>query len=153
MKRLGSLLCMAWLLSALPAWAGTHSIETQVTDRNGSGLGRTIVSLAPNNETLDAKPISVELVTDREGRVLIDYLRDTDGTRTKLARKTEYVLEIFKPGYHPYTTSFFYKKGVVVLDPVVLIDETIEVEDLAENLDASNTTDGTHAAGANYEGQ
>ncbi len=141
------------LLSSLaaPALAGTHSIATQVTDRNGGGLGRTIVSLAP--KASDAKPYTVELVTDRQGQVLIDYLRDTEGERTKLSKKTEYVIEVFKPGYHPFSTSFFYKKGELVLDPVVLVEETIEVEDVAENLDPATTPDSTHAAGANYEGQ
>jgi hypothetical protein len=151
MTRLVPLLALALL--APMAQAGTHSITTTVTDRNGSGLGRTIVSLGPSPDDVDAKPYTVELVTDRQGNVLIDYLRDTEGERTKLSKKTQYVIEVFKPGFHTYTTSFYYKKGEVVLDPVVLVEETIEVEDIVENLDPATTPDSTHAAGANYEGQ
>jgi len=151
MTRRYTALVVAFLLGPSLALAGTHSIATRVTDRNGSGLGRTIVSLTPKED--DAKPYTVELVTDRQGNVLIDYLRDSDGERTKLAKKTEYVLEVFKPGYHPFSTSFYYKKGELTLDPVVLVEETIEVEDIAENLDPATTPESTHAAGANYEGQ
>jgi len=151
MNRFVPLLTLALL--APVAQAGTHSIATTVTDRNGAGLGRTIVSLAPSPDDVDAKPYTVELVTDRQGNVLIDYLRDTEGERTKLSKKTQYVIEVFKPGFHTFTTSFYYKKGEISLDPVVLVEETIEVEDIAENLDPATTPDSTHAAGANYEGQ
>lgn len=152
MTRLAALMVASLALTPL-AQAGSHSISATVTDRNGAGLGRTIVSLAPSPDDVDAKPHTVELVTDRQGNVLIDYLRDTEGERTKLSKKTQYVLEVFKPGFHPYTTSFYYKKGEVQLDAVVLVEETIEVEDIAENLDPATTPESTHAAGANYEGQ
>lgn len=141
------------LLGPGPASAGTHTISAQVTDRNGNGLGRTRITLAPSPSDPDAKPYSVELVTDRQGHFLVDYLRDAEGERMKLGKKTEYVLEVFKPGYHANTSTFYFKKGELILDPVVLVEETIEVEDIPENLDPATDPEGTHAAGANYEGQ
>jgi hypothetical protein len=146
-----TLLALCLLAVAQPALAGTHSISSQVTDRNGTGLGRTRITLSPSSA--DAKPNGVDLVTDREGRFLVDYLRDPEGERTKLGKKTEYVLEVFKPGFHPASSTFFYKKGELTLDAIVLVEETIEVEDVPENLDPATDPDGTHAAGANYEGQ
>lgn len=131
-------------LSAPTAHAGRNAIAGQVFDRNGQPVNRAIVALRPGN---------VELVTDRQGRFLIDYLRDEDGSRTRLARKTDYALEVFKPGYHVHTVDLFFKRGAVDLPAITLVEETITVEDQAENLDPGLYKDPTHAAGANYEGQ
>ncbi len=132
------------------AFAGTHSVAAQVVDRNGQGLGRTRVTLVPK---ADEAKRSVELVTDREGRFLVDYLRDPAGERTKLAKKVEYQLEVYKPGYHVVTMTFPYRRGELALQPVVLVEETIEVEALPEDLAPAVDLENTHAAGANYEGQ
>ena len=45
----------------------------------GEPLPRAVVSLVPGN---------VELVTDRDGRFVIDYLRDQSGERVKLGPVT-----------------------------------------------------------------
>ncbi|MCB9678438.1 MAG: carboxypeptidase regulatory-like domain-containing protein [Alphaproteobacteria bacterium] len=126
------------------ALAGRHAIQGQVIDRNGDPIDRAIVSLAPGN---------VELVTDREGRYLIDYLRNEKGDRTRLARKTDYTLEVFRPGYHTASTKFFFKRGELTVDTLTLAEESITVPDAGENLDPEIYKDPTHASGANYEGQ
>lgn len=137
------LLLLLTAATAAPAHAGRHSIAASVVTRNGTPVGRAIIKLSPGN---------VELVTDREGRFLIDYLRDDEGERVRLGKKTDYALDVFKVGFHAQQATFYYKKGEVVLPDIVLVEETIEVEDAPENIDpASEAT--THAAGANYEGQ
>ena len=134
-----------WLLLALaPAWAGNHHIAGQVVDRNGQPISRAIISLEPGN---------VELVTDREGRFLVDYLREEDGKRVRLDKKTDYRLEVFKPGFHTYTLELFYKRGAVTLETVTMVEETIDVADFPENLDPALYSRPTVSAGATYEGQ
>jgi hypothetical protein len=142
-QRLAALLALAFALAA-PAEAGRNFISGQVMDRNGEPVQRAIITLSPGN---------VQLVTDAEGRFLIDYLRDEAGERTRLLRKTNYDLEIFKPGYHTAKTSFFYKRGGVVLDPTTLKEDTIEVADDGQNLDPGLFGDRTQGSGATYEGQ
>ena len=132
------------LLALLPAHAGRHAISGQVMDRNGDPIDRAIVSLEPGN---------VELVTDREGRFLIDYLRKDNGDRTRLEKKTDYTIEVFRPGYHTTSQDFFFKRGELDLATLTLREETISVPDSGENLDPEIYTDPTHASGANYEGQ
>ncbi|MEZ4319006.1 MAG: carboxypeptidase-like regulatory domain-containing protein [Myxococcota bacterium] len=134
---------MWWMLLGT-ALAGRHAITGQVTDRNGDPVDRAIVSLAPGN---------VELVTDREGRFLIDYTRTDKGDRTRLLRKTDYTLEVFRPGYHTTSTKFFYKSGPFEVETLTLAEESINVPDGGENLDPDIYRDPTHTAGANYEGQ
>jgi hypothetical protein len=136
-------LCLLALLPAVPAHAGRHSIQSTVLTRNGEPVGRARITLSPGN---------VELVTDREGRFLIDYLRDEQGERIKLDKKTDYALEVFKVGYHPQTTSFYFKRGELVLPEIVLVEKTIQVDDVPVNIDP-DTEVPTHAAGAAYEGQ
>ena len=126
------------------ALAGKHAIVGQVVDRNGQPVDRAIVSLEPGN---------VQLVTDREGRFLIDYLRDETGERTKLAKKSDYTLEIFKAGYHIETRAFFFKRGTVEVDRVTLVRDTIEMADDTSGMDPADFDQATHSAGANYEGQ
>ena len=63
-------LVAALLLSPASAEAGRNQIGGQILDRNGEPVNRAIVSLVPGN---------VQLMTDREGNFLIDYLRDEDG--------------------------------------------------------------------------
>lgn len=140
---------LAWALAAnlLPApeaQAARNHISGQVIDRNGRPVDRAIVSLQPGN---------VQLVTDREGWFLIDYLRDDSGSRTRLRKKTDYTLEVFKPGFHTFNVSISYRKGAVAMDTITLVEETIQVEDHGENLDPALYKDTTHSAGATYEGQ
>lgn len=142
---LGRAMLIAAMLSlAPPAFAGRHSIAGQVLDRNGQPVERAIITLSPGN---------VQLVTDAEGRFLIDYVRDDAGERAKLLKKTDYTVEVFKPGYHIEKISFFYKRGPVAVDPIELTEETIKVDDDGANIDPGLFTDRTHGSGATYEGQ
>ena len=131
-------------LFTLGALAGNNSISGAVQDRNGNPIDQAIVALKPGN---------VELVTDREGKFFIDYLRSEQGNRIKLKAKREFSLEIFKVGFHTETRTFFYRRGPVTLETIRLIEETIQIHD--DNADLSETLDAkpTHSAGANYEGQ
>ena len=89
------------VLLAASAWGAKHSIAGRVVDRNGEPMSRAVVSLAPGN---------VELVTDRDGRFLVDYLRDEAGERVKMRKKTEYALTVFKPGYHDFAVTVPYRR-------------------------------------------
>ena len=101
-----------FLLNLLLAGCTTHhAIMGQVVDRNGKPIGRANVTLVPGN---------VELITDDDGRFTIDYLRDAEGTRTRLTRRSEYVVEYFKVGYHVEKGSFYFKNGELQLDAVTL---------------------------------
>ncbi|MBW2256134.1 MAG: carboxypeptidase regulatory-like domain-containing protein [Deltaproteobacteria bacterium] len=143
MKRF--LLAMATALILAPsAFAGRHYIGGVVEDRNGDPVDRVIISLTPGN---------VELVSDREGRFVIDYLRDESGERTKLAKKTDYQVEIFKPGFHVQTHNFYFKSRGLELKPFTLIEETIQIRDEGENLDPALYSDPSTNVGATYEGQ
>jgi len=147
MNRLFRVLAVALaavMLAAAPAQAGHKFIQGVVKDRNGDPIDRAVVSLKPGN---------VQLVTDREGRFLVDYLRDDDGERTKLAKKTDYTIEVFKPGYHIQSLKFYYKKGELDLKPFTLVEDTIKIEDEGENLDPALYSDRTTNSGATYEGQ
>jgi len=143
MKRF--LLAMAAaLFLAPPAFAGRNYIAGAVEDRNGDPVDRVIISLTPGN---------VELVSDREGRFVIDYLRDDAGERMKLSKRTDYQIEIFKPGFHVQTYNFYYKSRGLELKPFTLVEETIEIRDEGENLDPALYSDQTTDVGATYEGQ
>ena len=119
-------------------------ISGAVTDRNGLPVSRAIVTLSPGN---------VQLVTDADGRYLIDYLRDEAGERTKLLRRTDYEIEIYKPGYHPENRGFHYKKGAIQVESIVVLEDTIHIDDDDANLDPSLYADRAQSDGANYEGQ
>ena len=138
-----TLCTLAFLVLAGPAQAGNQLIGL-VNDRNGDPVNRAIVSLVPGN---------VQLMTDRDGQFLIDYLRDEEGERIRLKKRTSYVLEVFKPGFHTQSFNVEYKRGPLELPLVTLVEETIEVEDTGENLDPGLFKDPTHSAGAAYEGQ
>jgi hypothetical protein len=100
---------------------------------HGGGSERRLVALNPGN---------VELVTDRSGAFQIDYLRDTQGERVKLEKKTTYELKILKAGYHAHTISVPYRHGPFLVEPVVMVPITIEVDDIRENLDKTVPTSG-----------
>jgi hypothetical protein len=131
-----------WL--ALNAQAANHSIGGAVVDRNGDPVARAIVSLTPGN---------VELVTDRDGKFQIDYLRDASGERIKLGKKTDYTLEVFKPGYHAFTVGVTYRHGPHLVETVTMVEETIDVTDFPENIDPALYSSPTQSSGATYEGQ
>jgi len=122
----------------------SHVIHGKVVDRNGEPMERAIVSLAPGN---------VQLVTDQEGNFQIDYLRDDAGERTKLSKKSDYSIEIFQVGYHVSNTTLFYKRGELLLDPIVLKEDTIRVVGSDSDIDPGQYSDRTHSAGATYEGE
>ncbi len=132
------------LLLAASAWGAKHSIAGRVVDRNGEPMSRAVVSLAPGN---------VELVTDRDGRFLVDYLRDEAGERVKMQKKVEYALTVFKPGFHDFAVAVPYKRGPLEVEAVTMIEETIAVEDFPENLDPALYSRPAQSAGATYEGQ
>jgi hypothetical protein len=132
------------VLGATEARAGRNAIEGLVVDRNGEPIVQAIVSLAPGN---------VQLVTDRDGRFFIDYLRDDEGNRERLLRKTDYTVEVFKTGYHTRDIAIRYTRGPVAIDPIALTEDTITVEDHGENLDPGIHGKTTQNVGATYEGQ
>jgi hypothetical protein len=144
MNRIQAFVSMTMLALASPAFAAKNQISGQVLDRNGEPVTRAIVTLAPGN---------VQMITDDEGKFLIDYLRSDAGERVKLARKTDYDLEVFKPGYHIEKRNFFYKRGVVEVDAITLSPETVKIAPDTENIDPALFSDKTQGSGATYEGQ
>lgn len=144
MRRFPSLLALALLLAAGPAWAAKNSISGQVVDRNGKPVTRAIITLAPGN---------VQMITDDQGKFTIDYLRSESGERVKLTKKVDYDLEVFKPGFHVEKRNFFYKSGPVSVDTITLAEETVQIAPDTENIDPGLFNDKTHGSGATYEGQ
>jgi hypothetical protein len=100
-----------------PAHAAKNYIQGQVLDRNGQPVERAIVTLAPGN---------VQLITDGEGKFLIDYARDDAGQRVRLATKVDYQLEVFKPGFHTEAKKFFYKHGAIQVDEITLNEDGLK---------------------------
>lgn len=121
-----------------------HQITGQILDRNGKPLPRAVVSLTPGN---------VSMVTDTQGNFVIDYLRDEGGDRTRLSTRTEYTFEVAKVGFHTFKQPLVYKRGSFMVEPVMMIEHTIDITDLPENLDPGLYTSPTQSAGATYEGQ
>ena len=137
-------LVLALLLAPSVAYAGKHSIAGTVSDRNGDALERVNVTLKPGN---------VEIITDETGHFLIDYLRDDEGNRVKLAKRTDYTASFFKVGFHEETLAFSYKRGELVLEPVTLKEDTIKVDPSADNIDPATFPDRQQNAGGSYEGE
>jgi hypothetical protein len=123
---------------------GPHFIQGQVIDRNGEPVARAIVGLQPGN---------VEIVTDGDGAFMVDYLRDETGERVKLKRRTDYAIEIFKPGFHVLGQDFYYKRGELVMEAFVLKEDSIRVIGNEEIYDPSEHRDRTHSAGQSLEGE
>lgn len=121
-----------------------HAISGRVLDRNGHPLPRVIVSLEPGG---------VELVTDSEGAFLIDYLRNEQGERVKLARRTDYRLDVLKPGFHAESTKIHYRRGDLSLEPITMVEDTLEIGPTEEDIDPAKYRDNTHSDGSNYEGE
>lgn len=139
-----SRLLLAGLLATQWGCASRRAISGQVLDRNGMPVERVIVSVEPGG---------VEIVTDTEGRFTIDYIREAGGERTDLDKKTEYRIEMFKPGYHISRSSVDYRRGAIELEPFTLVKDTIRVSDNEDDLDPEKYPDRTHSAGTNYEGE
>ncbi len=137
-------LCLLSLLSLSTGCSVHHAITGQVIDRNGEPVDRVIVSLSPGN---------VELVTDSEGRFTIDYLRDESGERTRLEHRQDYEMEVFRPGYHVNGSSFYYKRGELLLAPITMVEDTIEIQQSDADIDPEQYPDRTHSSGTNYEGE
>ncbi len=132
------------LLALCVGCARHHAIMGQVVDRNGKPIGRANVALTPGN---------VEIITDDDGRFMIDYLRDAEGSRVKLDRRTDYAIEYFKVGYHAQKGSFYFKNGELTLDPVSLVEDTIRVDASGSQFDPAGHPDRGQEAGGSYEGE
>lgn len=124
--------------------ASTRAISGTVTNHTGEPLDRAIVRLEPGG---------VELVTDRQGRFYIDYLRDDEDERVKLNKRQDYVLDVFKPGYSIEEHGFFYNAGEQDLGTIALIPEVLRVQDDGQNLIPTLEAEPTAVGGATYEGQ
>lgn len=132
------------ILSFFLACSVHHAISGQVLDRNGQPIERANVALAPGN---------VEIITDDNGRFVIDYSRDAEGSRAKLSRRTDYTVEFFKVGYHPLSQAFYYKAGELVLEPATLSEDTVRIETTTVDIDPATLSDRQQAAGGSYEGE
>lgn len=140
---LQNLTVLLGLSSGLSA-CGPHIIEGQIIDRNGQPVPRAIVGIAPGN---------VEIVTDGDGRFMLDYLRDDAGERVKLKRRTDYGIEIFKPGFHVLNQEFYYKRGELLMEPLVLKEDSIRVIGSDELYSPDEHRDRTHSSGQSLEGE
>jgi hypothetical protein len=133
------------ILSLLLACNTHHAVMGTVTDRNGEPVDRVIIKLDPGN---------VQLVTDQNGYYEIDYLRDDEtGERTKFGKRTIYEVEAFKPGFHVQATPVEYKRGELIVEPIVLKEDTIRVVGTDENIDPASQPQPTEADGASYQGE
>ena len=132
------------MLLLVIACASHRAITGSVLDRNGDPIERAIVSVHPGG---------VEIVTDQNGRYVIDYLRTADGNRTDLRKKTEYQLEAFLPGYHITRASLSYRRGKVEADPITLVPDTVRMSESDADLDPSLYPDRSQSAGSTYEGE
>ncbi len=141
-----AILVLSLALLGLPgtAWAKKHMISGAVIDRNGDPVERVNVTLAPGN---------VEIITDETGKFMVDYLRDEEGNRTRLQKRTEYTVTFFKVGFHEQKLTFLYKRGEHLLETVTLKEETIKVDPSADVIDPSAFPDRQQDAGGSYEGE
>lgn len=141
--RLLVLLCgtVAWMSGC----ATRHSISGTVIDRNGDPMDRVIVALDPGN---------VEILTDNEGRFSIDYVREDDGDRSRLPRRTDYTLTFFRTGYQDAREDFYFKRGAHECGTVQMVEDTIQVSEPAEPIDPKKLhADPSASGGATYEGE
>jgi hypothetical protein len=135
---------LAALLFAGPAAAKGRALRGSVVDRNGEPVKRVNVRLSPGN---------VEIITDDQGLFTIDYLRDAEGNRVKLQRKTTYTVEFFKVGFHPVETEVEYKRGELTIEAVTLKEDTIKLDLSADDIDPSRFPDRAQDGGGSYEGE
>ncbi len=123
--------------------AARGQILGSVVDSNGAPVPRAEITLAPGG---------VSLYTDQAGRFAIDHLIEADRP-VRVTPRTDYALEVFKPGYHTQTASFRYERGAVELSAVRLVEDTLEVLPDTLRLEVGLQQRPTQAAGATYEGQ
>ncbi len=126
------------------ALAGKHALVGSVVDRNGQPLERVNITVAPGN---------VEITTDETGKFLIDYLRDEEGNRTKLAKRTEYTITFFKVGFHEAKQTLSYKRGELVIEALTMKEETIKLDPSTDNIDPSTYPTRQQDSGGSYEGE
>lgn len=136
-------LVVALLLPGV-ALAKKPALIGSVVDRNGEAIARVNVKLTPGN---------VEIITDDSGRFTIDYLRDEEGERVRLAKRTTYDFEFFKVGYHPESLTVEFKRGELFLEPVTLKEDTVRVKQSTDNIDPGLYPDRAQNAGGSYEGE
>lgn len=132
------------LLVLLGGCAVKRSISGQVVNRNGEGLERVNVKIEPGN---------VEIITDDEGKFFLDYLRDEEGNRIKLKRRSDYQVELFKVGYHDEKSEIHYVRGELVVEPITLTEETIRVDTSQDDIDPGKYADRAQSSGGSYEGE
>lgn len=135
---------LALLLATPPALAKDSAIQGQVLDRNGQPIEKVNVSVDPGH---------VEIITDQDGNFRIDYLRDEQGNRIKLAKKTNYTVAFFKVGYNEATATLSYKRGVLQMEQITLIEDSIRLENSAADIDPGSLSDPAQNAGGSYEGE
>ena len=123
--------------------AARHAIVGKVVDRNGDPMGRVIVSVDPGG---------VELLTDNAGEFAVDYLRDDDGDRVRLKRRTQYTVETFRTGYQTVRTEVDYRRGELQLAAIVMPEDTIRVAPGSPVVDPA-TVERPTSTGATYEGE
>ena len=121
-----------------------HVISGSVVDRNGDSIARANVRLAPGN---------VDTVTDDSGAFSVDYLRDDEGNRTKLAKRTHYEVSVFRVGYHEQVIGFDFKRGALELETITLLTDTIKVSNSGDDIDTAKNPDRAQSGGGSYEGE
>ena len=84
---------------------------------------------------------------------MVDYLRDDSGERIKLKRRTDYGIEIFKPGFHVLSQEFYFKRGELLMEPMVLKEDSIRVIGSDELYNPDDHRDRTHSSGQSLEGE
>ncbi len=134
---------LAFALLTQPAWAKA-AIHGTVQDRNGQPMPRVNVRVVPGN---------IEIVTDDEGQFTIDYLRDAEGKRQRLAKRTLYTFEVYKLGFQLAKMDLDYKQGEVSIEPLTLTPDTITVRASTTNMDPASAPDTDPAGGGSYEGE
>ena len=141
----GAAMAIATALAAWtpPAWA-KPAIHGVVQDRNGDPMARVNVRVIPGN---------VEIVTDDAGKFTVDYLRDDDGNRVRLAGRTTYTFEVYKLGFQLAKLDLEYTHGEVELDAVTLAPDTITVRASSTDLDPANLPETDAQGGGSYEGE
>jgi hypothetical protein len=132
------------LLLTLGAGCATrHALIGKVVDRNGDPMDRVIVSVEPGG---------VEILTDQDGSFAVDYLRDAQGERIRLKRRTDYTLEAFRTGYQPGVAEVAYRRGELQVSPITMVEDTIEVSAGNHVIDPERATR-AGSTGATYEGE
>lgn len=120
------------------------AIHGEVNDRNGQPMARVNVRVLPGN---------VEIVTDDQGKFTIDYLRDEEGNRVRLANRTTYTFEVYKLGFQLARMDLEYTHGEVELEAVTLSPDTITVRASSTDLDPANLPETDAQGGGSYEGE